>query len=195
MTAPAISVTSAETAVAPVTAAAGSPLFDMRTIRAGKLAKLYKDLEVPRWDEGGHPKVMIRYRPISQTSALNSVEKRQSSKAKDWVMLANADQLVQSCVGVYVLKDDDAFTLAPDGSWVEFDPKGAGEAEFVGFSGPRAPELAAAFGINLDGEASKAVALCKGIYFTEGDMAGALQQLTMWSAKVIPAADEEALGE
>lgn len=197
-----ISVTAAgeeQAPAGPVPAAAGSPLINLRAVRQAKLAKLHLDLAVPRWDEGDSPvdQLIVRYRPLNNSAAIQAVEKRQASKADEWITLANADQLVSSCVGVYVKVDGKPFTLAGDGSgnWVEFDPDTAGPAEWVSFSGPRAPELAAALGIDLEGETSKAVALVRGVYFTDGDMSLANQQLTLWSSKTGPQADEEALGE
>lgn len=182
----------------PVPAAPGSPLINLRAIRQAKLAKLHLDLPVPRWDEEGGPDpvvLVVRYRPVDSTAAINAVEKRQRSKADDWVVLSQIDQLVDSCVGVYAKRDGKRFTLAPSGEWVEFDPDTAAPHEWVGFSGERAPDLAAALGLDLTNEPSKAAALVRAVYFTDGDIGLACQQLAAFSTKMGPQADEEALGE
>jgi hypothetical protein len=193
-----------ETDPQPVAAVAGSPLINLRAIRASKLAKLYLDLPVPRWDEGDSPidQLVVRYRPLNSTAAINAVQKRQASKAEDWVALANADQLISACVGVYIRVADRCFTLAPgsvttggDASWVEWDPQTGDPAELIGFAGEHAPDLAAALGLDLADARSKAVALVNAIYFTDGDMGLACQELAIWSSKMGPQADQEALPE
>lgn len=179
-------------------AAPGSPLANLRQIRQAKLNKLHLDLKVPRWDEGDQPlHLVVRYHPVSASQAMNAVEKRQASKAEDWVILAQIDQLVSACVGVYAKVDGQAFTLAADGSgnWVSFDPANPLPGEWVSFSGQRAPELAAALGVDLDHERSKSAALVRALYFTDGDIGLACQRLSVWSAEVSPEADQEALGE
>lgn len=188
----------------PVDAAPGSPLINLRAVRERKLAGMHLDLPVPRWEDGdaGIERLIVRYRPLNNSAAIASVEKRLKSKTDDWVALADADQLVQACVGVYVQAGGRHFTLAPgsvdeagNGRWVEWDPKTGSPDELVGFSGQRSPELAAVLGLDLDGEKSKAAALVKAVYYTDGDMRLACQQLAEWSSKSAPQADEEALGE
>jgi hypothetical protein len=182
----------------PVAAVPGSPLINLRAQRQTKLDQLHLDLEVPRWgDVEGGAAVWVRYRPVNQTKALQALERRQQSKDKAWVELANADQLIQACIGVYTKVNGQPFTLASDGSgnWISFDPDKAPPREWVSFSGERAPELANALGIDLSSEASKAVALVRAVYFTNGDMNLACQELALWSSQVAPKADEEALGE
>lgn len=175
-------------------AALGSPLIDLRKVRARRIAELHLDLPVPRWDEGGHPQVVVRYRPLNQSKALTAVQKRQESKVDDWLMLANADQLVSACVGVYVKDGEKCFTLV-DGAWTQFDPGHADDDAWVGFSGQRAPELADALGIDLGTTRDKSSELCRGLFFTDGDMTLALQAVVAWSSKATPEVEKAALGE
>lgn len=161
----------------PVDAPTGSALFDLRAIREKKLAALYIDLPVPRWGDEGTPEIVVRYKPTKPSVALSATEKRRSAKDPEWLMLANADVLVDACVGVYAVYKGKQYSLRPgepDGPWTRFDP-----------------DLAENLGLST----KRAVDVVRALYLTDGDLIGAVNALAEWSGTVLPKVDEEALGE
>ena len=175
----------------PVPASPGSPLVDLRKRREEKRDSLHLDLEVPRWDEDGGPfQVWVRYKPARHSLAVTSAEKRQKTNDPDWVTLANADSLVDACVGVYVKVKGQPFTLS-GGQWVSFDRETAGPEEWVSVTGGRVEELNEALGV----QAHSAVETLRALFFTDGDLVLHALKLGQFSAVSAPEADEETLGK
>jgi hypothetical protein len=108
-------------------AAPSSPLADLRARRAKHLEGLHLDLKVPRWDDDGGPSIWVRYSPSSPGKIDDINAKRDEVKkieGSDWYVNANADVLIDSCVGVYAKDGDDTYSLRPGdptGSWTTFD--------------------------------------------------------------------------
>ena len=183
--------TAPATGPSPAHAAPGSPLINLRAQRQAKIDALHLDLEVPRWSETGPAHVWIRYRPADMTVALTAPDKRRAQGRPNWLELATADILVDACVGVYTKVDGTAYTLNGDGQWVRFDPDRAHSDEWVSVSGTRAPELAAALGL----EAKSAVEVLRALFFSSGDLMAHSGELNDFSSRAAPKADEEFLGE
>ena len=150
-----------------------SPLDGLKEKLAARRAKLYHDLEVPRFAELGL-RVFVRFSPLDPSYAAKVNEKWQQRKTDDWSVNANAEKLAHCCVGVYAtdvgdterkysLKPDD-----PDGEWTKFDHY-----------------LAVTLGlIASPDEYSKtdSVKTCRALYATEGDLLAATMQLADWSS-------------
>jgi hypothetical protein len=149
-----------------------SPLASLRKRRAEIIEDLYLDIKVPRWE---NPEIYVRFKPLSTVKLGASLERRRKSKVDDWSLLANADMLVDSCLGVYAVVDGDLnnkLSLAPGdpkGVWTKFDPA-----------------LAAALGV----DAQRAVDVCQALYLTEGDLIDTANKLFTWSNVSGEQADE-----
>lgn len=161
---------------APVAAAVGSPLANLRAIRARKLAELTLDLKVPRWDDRGGPEIWVRYGPSDPDVAMRAAERR--AKQDSAMVLANADALVDACVGVYLKADGREFSLRPndaEGPLTRFDA-----------------DLAVALGLD---EHARAVDVVRALYLTPGDLLNAAVALGEWSASKAETVDQAVLGE
>jgi len=160
-------------------AAAGSPLASLRDRKAKLVEKLYLDLKVPRWDDDGGPAIFVRYHPAKLgkvASASTLREKQRKQWGDDWALIAQADVLIDCCAGIYASEngkraDDpevgDVYSLRPGdptGDWTTFDP-----------------DLAANLGLD---EHAGAVATCRALYLTEGDLTLAYTALIAWSGDV-----------
>jgi hypothetical protein len=191
-----ITVLSADTtAPAPATdvasarpAAPSSPLAGLRAKRAEALAKLHHDLQVPRWSDDGGIEIWVRYAPVSPTTISAVVTARRKSKAKDWMVAANADVLAIACLGVYAVdptSPDTKLSLRdgdPHGDWTKFD---ADLAYSLGLDGISSVE---------DAKALTAATVVRGLYLTEGDLTSAANALTTWSGIEVPRDDDDFLG-
>lgn len=176
-------------------APAGSPMFDLRRIRAEKFRRLHLDLQVPRWADGGGPEVWVRYGPVRTKATFESLERRQRAAKKsrdgvtdaEWVVLTNADLLVSCCQAVYLKADGQTFTLT-GGQWSAFDLDAAPADRLIRFG----PELADALGIADPGSAA---GVCRALFFTDGDLQAHAGAVSDWSGVEVPKAEGEALGE
>jgi len=147
-----------------------SPLLSLRARRAEIVDNLWVDLRVPRWD---NPKIFVRYAPVSAVKLNTAIERRRKEKGDDWSLLANADMLVDSCIGIYgELDDGTQISLRdgdPSGKWTTFDP-----------------DLAKALGVEVE----RAVDTVRSLYLTEGDLIDASNKLFRWSGIAGDEADE-----
>lgn len=143
-----------------------APSVALKSLAAKREAlkeNLHLDLSVPRWED---PEIFVRYGPVNMTQTEAVVDKRRKSKVPEWSLLANADILSQSCIGIYACLDGDyekKYSLRvgdENGTWTKFDP-----------------DMAAALGSQLQG-ASEVV---RALYFTDGDLLEAAKQVTDWS--------------
>jgi len=164
--------------VQPVKASPLSALSRLREIREQAVAKLYKDLKVPRWDEYG-AEIWVRYGPLDVTHLNEATQRREKDKKRNpgWVLLANCDGLVKSCIGVYALVEGRKYSLRPgdaDGEWTKFDD-----------------DLARALGI----DATRAVEVVRALYLTDGDIISTIMTLGEWSNTQITEVDEEYLAK
>jgi len=147
-------------------------LASLRTRRAEIVNELYTDIKVPRWDE---PELYVRFKPVSAVKLNKAIEKRRKAGGEDWSLLANADMLIDSCMGVYAVVDGDTDnklslkTGEPKGDWTKFDM-----------------DLANAIGI----EAQRASDVVLGVYLTEGDLIDTANKLFKWSGVAGSEADE-----
>lgn len=158
-----------------------TPLISLQRRQAALKKSLFTDMKVPRWDspeldavdDGHNLKIVVRYKPVDGASFQAALEKReaQSQQRKDWMLLANADALVQSCLGIYAIVDNDwehKLSLRPgdaSGAWTKFDPD---LAEALGIENPRN---------------TTAVAVCRKLYQSDGDLTDAAARLIDWSSK------------
>jgi len=163
----------------------GSPLASLRARREALQEKLYLDLKVPRWDDDGGPAIYVRYNPSSPAFLGKTIEKAKKQKPRpdDWMVNANADALIQSCVGVFAIEDGTSPEKAtreqmislkdgePTGDWTRFDHE-------LGFS------------LGVEGVQS-ARAVVRKLYLTEGDLLAAANKLVEWSGVAAPEADED----
>jgi len=149
-----------------------TPLIGLRKRREQIVNELFIDIKVPRWDT---PEIYIRFKPVSAMKLNSTIARRSKEKGTDWSYLANADMLVDSCVGIYAVVDgdeDNKLSLRlddPRGSWTKFDP-----------------DLSAALGI----EAVRAVDACQALFLTEGDLIETANKLFRWSNIANNEADE-----
>jgi len=159
-------------AVADAPVAEVTPLLSLKHRREQIVNELYVDIQVPRWDD---PEIYVRFKPVSATKLNATIENRRKQKGNDWSFLANADMLVDSCVGIFAVVDgdfDNKLSLRsdnPNGTWTKFDL-----------------DLAKALGI----EAVRAVDACVALYLTEGDLIDAANRLFKWSNIANDEADE-----
>jgi hypothetical protein len=145
-----------------------SPIMLSLKARRTEIAKkLFIDLKVPRWDA---PEVFVRYGPIDTVKIDKQVANRQKSNKEDWSLVANADILIGSCQGVYACLDgnrDVKYSLRPgdeNGAWTKFDP-----------------DLARQLG--LDPDVTKAVDCVQALYFTDGDLIDASNEVFKFSTE------------
>jgi hypothetical protein len=147
------------------------PLAALRARREQIVGELYTDIKVPRWDE---PEIYVRFKPVSTTKLAASIEKRRKAKEDNWSILANADILIDACVGIYAVipGSDQKLSLRegdPYGEWTKFDPA---LAEAIGIVGKRATDAVL------------------GLYLTEGDLIDTANKLLKWSNIANDEADE-----
>jgi hypothetical protein len=169
---------------APVTerpAADKSPLANLRQRREAIAAELHVDLKVPRWEDDGGPSIFVRYKAATPGKVEGAREKRRKQRkalGDDWIVYANADILIDACVGVFALADDGKTELSlrdgdPYGEMTTFDPD-------LGFS------------LGLEDEG--AVAVVRKLYFTDFDLTSACNDLCAWSGVRINDSEEAFLG-
>jgi hypothetical protein len=151
-----------------------TPLLALKNRRTEIVNDLFVDIKVPRWES---PEIYVRFKPVSNTR-LNATINRYQKDAKngqDWSFLANAQMLIDSCVGIYAIVDgneDVKLSLRegdPYGKWTKFDT-----------------DLAAALGI----QANRATDSVIGLYLTEGDLIDTANKLFRWSNIANGEADE-----
>jgi len=152
-----------------------TPIVSLKARRAEIIKYLYKDIQVPRWD---NPEIFVRFNPVDVTELNEAVNRRRKQGLKDWPQRANADVLINACVGVYaVFPDSPDVKLSlregdPYGEWTKFDKA-----------------LAEALGIEVtDGDA--AVATARGLYMTDGDLGDTTERLLKFSNLSNEQADE-----
>ena len=147
-------------------------LASLQARRAEIVDELYTDIKVPRWEA---PELYVRFKPVSTIKLNNAVEKRRKQKGDDWSLLANADMLIDSCVGVYAVMNGDIENKIslekgnPNGTWTKFDHK-----------------LAEALGLDTQ----RATDVVQTIYLTEGDLIDTANKLFKWSNVANDEADE-----
>jgi hypothetical protein len=143
-----------------------TPIFSLKSRRAEILKKLHIDLRVPRYEE---PEVWVRFSPVDTTLMNASVTKHSKTKEKDWGLKANAEVLINSCVGIYAVfpeNPDEKFSLRedePNGEWTKFDMA-----------------LAKALDIIPD-EHAPAISVVRKFYFADGDLVDTTERLLRWS--------------
>jgi hypothetical protein len=169
-----------DTAGETLPAAATSRLASLRTKRAETLAALHIDLYVPRYSQ---PELVVRYGPLDPDLLNAAMERRKKRKtstpggSEEWLTLAYADALIDSCRGVYGEMDGQRFSLLSD---LNDDPHTCGFDADLG-------KLIAA-----DDEVppTRAVDVVKMLYFTKSEIIGALTRLSEWSGVEMPDAEE-----
>lgn len=154
---------------------AQTPLISLKARREQIVNDLYTDIKVPRWDS---PEIYVRFKPVSATK-LNATLLKYTKESKngtvDMSLVANAEMLFDSCVGVYAVLDGDTDTKLslrkddPNGPWTRFDT-----------------DLAEALGI----DARRATDTVIGLYLTEGDLIETVNKLFRWSNIANNEADE-----
>lgn len=153
-----------------------TPLLSLKKRREQIVNNLYIDIRVPRWET---PELYLRFRPVSATKLTKTIEKYQSrakvDKSADWSFLANAEMLLEACVGLYAVIDgdkDNKLSLRPNdphGPWTRFDE-----------------DLADALGV----DASRATDVVVATFFAEGDLIETANRLFRWSNIANNEADE-----
>lgn len=147
-------------------------LIGLKKRRAQIVNEMFTDIKVPRWES---PEIYVRFKPVSATKLNATIERRRKMKGDDWSFLANADMLVDSCIGIYAVMDgdtDNKLSLRlgdPKGEWTKFDT-----------------DLAEALGV----EVTRAVDACTSLYLTEGDLIDTSNRLFKWSNISSDEADE-----
>lgn len=133
-----------------------SPLARIRRQRERTIAQTDElHVHVPRTDD---PKIYVAYKPVDPGFVEAAILKRQEEGKKsrqsnrDATVYANADVLVEHCIGVYFLDDagkEHGLSAEGGDDWPRFDER-----------------LAAALGI----DATKAVDVCIGLFTTKADL-------------------------
>jgi hypothetical protein len=158
--------------VAEVQTSTPTPLASLQARREQIVNDLYTDIQVPRWDS---PEIYVRFKPVSTIKLNAAIERRRKQKGDDWSLLANADMLIESCVGIYAVFNGDTenkLSLSPtdpNGKWTKFDT-----------------ELAKALGV----DAQRATDSVQALYLTEGDLIDTANRLFRWSNVANDEADE-----
>lgn len=156
-----------------------SPLDVLRGNRKKLDATLYIDLAVPRWEEVIGNTIWIRYKaanPAVLYEARAKFEAHHLAKKKkdgrgdpDWEIRANAQMLVEACMGVYFLEPGEKPPDELPGDLPTFGD----------------PELS----ISLDAPKS-AIATVMKLYGTNGDVLLAANQLLLFSGETSQEASE-----
>lgn len=168
-----------------------SPLGSLKARRAKQQEKLFLDLLVPGWhedpDDPAPISVYVRCTPARPSSLARAMETRRKQKKqhRNWLELANADVLVECCVGVFALEGQPAEDTTTDerpklslrdgdehGDWTRFDSS-----------------LAASLG--LDSAQSKAVDVVMALFPTEAGVITAVNELARWSGVERPKDQED----
>jgi hypothetical protein len=150
----------------PVETPAPTPLFSLKNRRTEILKNLYTDLRVPRYED---PEVWVRFKPVNTVHMNVVLKKRQASKDPDWGLKANADVLINSCIGVYAMfpeNPDEKYSLTegnPLGEWTKFDTK-----------------LAQALEIPVP-DSDQAASIVRSFYFADGDLIDTTDRLMKFS--------------
>jgi hypothetical protein len=158
------------------TLAEATPLLSLKKRREQIVNDLYIDIKVPRWD---NPELYLRFKPVSATKLGKTIEKYQNKakadKNTDWSFLANAEMLLDACIGIYAVMGGDKDnklslrTNDPHGPWTRFDE-----------------DMASALGV----EATRATDVVVATFFAEGDLIETANRLFRWSNIANNEADE-----
>lgn len=159
-----------------------SPLGSLKARRAKQQQTLYLDLLVPGWhqdpDDPAPISVYVRCKPVrpSDVGRFTEIRRKKKKLHPNWLELANADVMVDACVGVYWLEGPPADNTATDereklslrdgdehGDWTRLDP-----------------DLGEALGLDQD-RPIKAVDVVFALYPTEAGVVTAVNQLVRWS--------------
>lgn len=155
-------------------AAEGSMLASIRNDRKARRNQQRFDRRVP-----GLPNIYVRFRPINQTKLIASVKAAEKSKNPDAVAIANANVLIDACLGIYELLDGEEVSPDPrdrHGNLPRFDQQ-LGEL------------------IALDGEElTKAVEVCRALYDNDLALAATVDELLEWSRTMNEDLDREHQG-
>jgi hypothetical protein len=169
----------------PPTTVAGpqSPLELLRGKRPALDKTLFKDLCAPRWGDVLDRNLWIRYGPSDPAFFAEAMKKREEGHLKAvkagkhgdpaWMIKANADLLVNSCVAI--------FDLA-----LEEEPPAELVGEYPTFG---SPELAEALGA----QPGNAVRTVLKVYGTDADILIVAQQLLEWSGQASQEGDKSFL--
>jgi hypothetical protein len=151
---------------------ANTALASLKNRRAQIVDEMYIDVQVPRWES---PEIFVRFKPVSTVKLSAAIDRRRKQKGDDWSLLANADMLIESCIGIYAVLDGDhdkKFSLNPGdplGAWTKFDPT-----------------LGKVLGVDVQ----RATDVVKELYLTEGDLIDTANKLFKWSNVANDEADE-----
>jgi len=146
-------------------AAPSSALAAIRKQREEKLEKLWIDLPVPRYED---PELFVRYKPVDDGRATRINKEFDKSKDPERQVVANAKLLAECCLGVFTDPESDPET------WPRFDD-----------------DLADALGLPTG---VSAVAVVRGLFFTDGDVNRTSQTLQQWSGYSLEVVEERAAG-
>jgi len=152
-----------EEAVEHVAPRSFTPLEGLRDRYKQIRAELYKDIQIPRWNE---PALWARFKAVDMSKLSEASANRQKKGGSDWTLLSSADVLVNSCIGVYAVYDSDPDTKYslreddPHGEWTRFDK-----------------DLADALGLDTKSHAET----CRKVFLTDGDLLSVADALIEWS--------------
>lgn len=122
-------------------------------------AELFFDLRIPRWED---PELWVKFKPASFAKLRETTERAEKAKKAaekaEITVNGHMDVLIDACVGVYALIDGEQFSLGEDinGDLTRFDQN-----------------LAARFEM----EDTRARAVVRELYKTDGDILGAANRL------------------
>lgn len=157
-----------------------SPLDLLKGRRKDLESKLFLDLAVPRWEDIVGKTIWVRYKPAdvslwgeaqrSREAAHVAKKKRDGHGDPKWAIKANADVLVDACVGVYFLEPG------------EEPPADDFPGDLPTFSDPALSSV-------LDAPRSAVGTVLK-LYGTDADVLLAANQIIMWSGEASKEAGE-----
>lgn len=141
-----------------------APLVSLAARRQQIADKQFLDLPVPRWND---PEVFVRYHLVDFSvvaKGLSAIERAPRNEKARVSLDKNADLLVNACEAVFG---------RIDGKDYSFDPAGP-DSEFTQF------DEALATSLGLPEEQRSARAVCRALFFSDGDLFAHANQLTTW---------------
>lgn len=149
-------------------AASGSPLAHLRGRIASWRDEAYVDLQVPRSHD---PEVFVRFGTIPHAKVKAIFERQEKAgkrnKRKDWEVVANAELLADTCLGIYLVLDGEPYPFDVDATApVELDK--LDPDELPGFDW-RAASLLPDFA-DVPRDRIAAVDVVRALYVTDGDI-------------------------
>lgn len=157
-------------------------LSSLKERREEVLAEQVLRLPVPRWND---PVIIVKYKPVPHgfiRAGQQRVEKASARQKSEIEVDANADILINGCVGVMAVVDGREYSLRPD------DPNG----DLTLFD----EDLAENLGVEgVGGRPPTARSVVRALFLTDGDILSAAGEIVKFSGYRETEADSDLSGE